>query len=40
MAAKKFSLLKEKIVLKHGGCGMSRRSHQRDWCGMMGGSHY
>ena len=27
MATKKFSLPKEKIVLKQGGCGMSRRSH-------------
>ena len=27
MAAKKFSLPKEKIILKQGGCGMSRRSH-------------
>ena len=27
MAVKKFSLPKENIVLKQGGCGMSRRSH-------------
>ena len=36
MAAKNNSLPKEKIVLKLGGCGKSRRSHWQGGCGMRG----